>query len=179
MVLVAIIGPAWSRHPRLRDPDDWVRREILEAYAQGVSVMPVLKGRMTPRLDPADLADMPAELNRLANTQSVVLDTRDNRAGLARIGDELAGLVPTLGKADRAVREVPGPGATGNAANAVGGTAVQSRDTGGDAVTITGNHGPVHAGEGHIYDGTTRIAGDNHGGVSHHFGGPRGDEHDR
>lgn len=176
MALLAIIGPAWSRHPRLRGPDDWVRREILAAFAQGVSVIPVLKGRMTPRLDPADL---PTELNRLANTQSLVLDTRDNRAGLARIGDELADLVPTLSVTDRAVRKIPKSGTTDNAVGSANGTVFQSRDIDGDDVNIAGNHGPVHVGSGDIYDGRTRITGDNYGGISHHFGGSRRDEDKR
>src|SRR5690606_4848925 len=44
-VLLAVMGPGWARDPRLRKEDDWVRREILEAFAVGIPVIPVLKGR--------------------------------------------------------------------------------------------------------------------------------------
>jgi hypothetical protein len=62
---------------------------------------------------------------------------------------------------------------------------VQSHDITGDVGTvIKGNHGPVHAGKGDIYqdsqhfsgDGGTSIKGDNHGGIGHHFGGSHEDE---
>ena len=53
-VLVAVIGGEWPRYPQLRDKDDWVRREILEAYAYGVRIVPVLKGRK-PLLKAAEL----------------------------------------------------------------------------------------------------------------------------
>lgn len=178
MVLITIIGPGWCHHPGLADPNDWVRQEILEAYAQGLPVIPVLKGRMTPRLDAAEL---PAELDRLANSQSIVLDTRDNTAGLARIGDEVADLVPTLQAADRTTQETLEPGATPSTASDIVGAVSQSRDIGGSAVNVSGNHGPIqfHAGHGDINDGSTHITGNNHGQIGHQFGGSRGDEAQR
>jgi hypothetical protein len=49
VVLLAVMGPDWAHAPRLRDESDWVRREILEAYASKLTVIPVLKGRRTER----------------------------------------------------------------------------------------------------------------------------------
>lgn len=177
-VLIAIIGPDWCRDPRLHDPRDWVRREILEAYERGVSVLPVLKGRMTPRLDPAEL---PAELDRLANTNSLVLDTRDNQAALTRIGDEVADLVPSLRKTDRVAQSTTDSG-TANITGDAGGPVAQSYGTGGSSLNVSGNQGPVqfHAGHGDINDGSTHITGSNHGQIGHRFGGgPRDGEAQR
>jgi hypothetical protein len=49
-VLLAVVGPNWSRDTRLGDADDWVRREILTAFENANQVIPVLKGRKTDRL---------------------------------------------------------------------------------------------------------------------------------
>ena len=78
-VLLAIMGPDWPAAPQLRDADDWVRREILEAYASGGHVIPVLKGRKTDRLHPAVL---PPDMAWLAEVQSLRLDTHDSQADL-------------------------------------------------------------------------------------------------
>ncbi|XVV00173.1 TIR domain-containing protein [Actinosynnema sp. CA-248983] len=47
-VLLAVIGRAWADPAaggrRLRDPEDWVRREIEMAFESGVEVIPVLDG---------------------------------------------------------------------------------------------------------------------------------------
>jgi hypothetical protein len=184
-VLLAVMGADWPRYPQLRDENDWVRREILEAYTYGIRVIPVLKGRNTGRLNAADL---PAELARLADVQSLRLDMRDNGTDLARIGDELACLVPSLKEADRAAPRSPAPGTVHSSTGEVHGTVVQSHDITGDVGTvIKGNHGPVHAGKGDIYqdsqhfsgDGATYLKADNHGGIGHQFGGSRRDEDER
>jgi hypothetical protein len=157
-VLLAIVGKQWSSHPRLRDEDDWVRREILEAYACGVRVIPVLKGRETARLN---VALLPVELAKLAEAQSLRLDIRDSGADLARIGDTLADLVPSLKEADRGATLPPSaPGAVNNAAGEVHGPAIQGRDFTGDVGTvIKGIYGSVHTGKGDIYHGSQHFSG--------------------
>src|SRR5215203_4948130 len=94
-VFLAIIGPDWANFQvRLRDPEDWVRKEILEAFECAVPVIPVLDGRKTDRLNKADL---PAELASLAEIQSVPFDsTHDTEACLKRLGDLVAEMVPRL-----------------------------------------------------------------------------------
>ena len=47
-VLLAVVGPGWLTHPRLREADDWVRREILEP-----------RSRPTPRSSPCSRAGRP------------------------------------------------------------------------------------------------------------------------
>lgn len=181
-ILLAVMSADWARYPQLRDTNDWVRREILEAYAYAIRVIPVLKGRKTDRLDTADL---PTELARLADAQSLRLDTRDSGADLKQIGDKLADLVPSLKDADRAAPRSSDPGTVHSSASEVRGAVVQTRDIIGDVGTvIKGNHGTVHAGKGDINQetqyfsggGATYVKGDNHGGIRHHFGDSRKDE---
>ena len=183
-ILLAVMSADWARYPELRDENDWVRREILEAYACGIRVIPLLKGRKANRLNRADL---PKELEQLADAQSLRLDVRDNGADLKRIGDKLADLLPSLKEADRAAPRSPDPGTVHNSASQVHGTVVQARDITGDAGTaIKGNHGTVHSGKGNINQntqhfsgaGATYVKGDNHGGIGHHFGSD-GDEDER
>jgi hypothetical protein len=173
IVLLAVMGPDWSRFPQLHDENDWVRREILAAYAAGKHVIPVVKGRKTDRLNSADL---PTALARLADAQSLRLDIRDGDGDLARIGDVLADLVPVLRESDRAESRSEGGATVHNSAGEVRGAVVQGRDIAGDAGTVVkGARGPVHAGTGNIYqdsqhfsgDVAAYVEGDNHGGISH------------
>ncbi|RFS87372.1 toll/interleukin-1 receptor domain-containing protein [Actinomadura spongiicola] len=174
-VLLAVMGPGWAQDVRLREDGDWVRREILEAYASKVTVIPVLKGRKTERLKAADL---PIELARLADVQSLRLEPRDGEDDIRRIGDFLSELVPELRRADSQASPAPENVNVNNTASDIHGTAVQGRDIGGDVGTvIKGNAGSVHAGKGDINqntqhfsgDGATYVQGDNHGGVGHRF----------
>ncbi|MEU8271341.1 toll/interleukin-1 receptor domain-containing protein [Sphaerisporangium sp. NPDC049002] len=184
-VLLAVIGPQWSRHPALHDKDDWVRREILEAFACGVPVMPVLDGRRTERLNPADL---PEELAGLADLQSMPLDLQqDAEPGLTRIARRITEYVPSLKEADSTASPSPAPGSVSNSVGDVNGTAVQNRDVTGDVGNvIKGDRGSIHTGKGDINnnsprfsgDGATYVAGDNQGGIRHQFGGRRRNEDD-
>jgi hypothetical protein len=69
-VLLVLIGPDWLRpdeagHRLIDNPDDWVRKEILEALAADVLVVPVLIGDR-PRLQADELPD---ELKIIAQLQ--------------------------------------------------------------------------------------------------------------
>ncbi|MFI6517304.1 toll/interleukin-1 receptor domain-containing protein [Spirillospora sp. NPDC050679] len=164
-VLLAVIGPQWARHSRLREEDDWVRREILTAHELDIPVIPILKGREAPRLKAADL---PPELAWLADLQSLRLDMRDSITDLRRIGDELAVRIPALERADR---QAPTPANTSGAARNI----------------FNGNRGAVHTGTGDLNnnsnhftgDGATYIQGTNQGGVNHTFGRPSSARDDR
>ncbi|PJI99878.1 TIR domain-containing protein [Streptomyces sp. 2333.5] len=186
-LLLAVIGADWSNfQTRLRDPEDWVRKEILEAFACGLPVIPVLVGRTTERLKKDDLPD---ELARLAELQSVRLDTQNAEADLKRLGDLVAAMVPELHEFEHAEAPAPDPGSVSNSAGDIHGTAVQSRDFTGDVggTVIKGSTGPVHSGSGNIYqssphvsggrhysgDGMTNVEGDHHGDIRHQFVGPR------
>lgn len=193
-VLLAVVGPDWTNfRARLRDPEDWVRKEILEAFVCGIPVVPVLDGRRTNRLNKADLPD---ELARLADLQSIPFDTHDTETGLKRLGDLVTELVPALHDLDRDAASSPASTAVGNSIGDVTGTAVQSRDFTGDAggTVIKDSHGPVHTGRGGIYqnsrhvtgdrhfsgNGMTYFEGDHHGEIGHRFGEPdRREDDDR
>ncbi|CAM5297760.1 toll/interleukin-1 receptor domain-containing protein [Streptomyces abikoensis] len=190
-VLLAVIGSQWAAHPRLRNRDDWVRNEILEAFEIGVPVLPVLDGRTVDRLS-ADA--LPEELAHIADLQSLRLDHQNADADLARIGDTLADLVPELAAADSHVRErrdSTADGASSSVSGGTQGTVVQTRDFNGTVGTsFYGTQGPVNTGKGNQYvgsqhfsgpvsgDGATYVTGNVNGGINHRFGGKADREDD-
>ena len=97
-VLLAVIGPKWldvrdkSGLPKIKNEADWTRREILEAFADGVQVIPVLVGAVG-RLS-AD--DLPTELAQLARCQYMRFDRHNMEAEFSRLADTLVDLVPEL-----------------------------------------------------------------------------------
>ncbi|APE20462.1 MULTISPECIES: toll/interleukin-1 receptor domain-containing protein [Streptomyces] len=186
-VLLAVIGPSWVSHPGLREEDDWVRREILEAWHHGVRVIPVMSGRQMGRLDREAL---PPALRHLAELQSLRIASSSYHKDLEAIGDELALLISRLAERD-ARKESPAEEPT-NAPRASltgdnNGFSVQAGRVGDIGTVVTNPTGPVHTGTGnqqnHIVhqphltgDGSAYVAGDNHGGISHRFGRAGGDE---
>ncbi|MFJ5984582.1 toll/interleukin-1 receptor domain-containing protein [Lentzea sp. NPDC092896] len=97
-VLLALIGPRWVNAVdregvrRLDKPDDWVRREILEAFDCGLRVIPVLMDG----IDPLREADLPDALKRVARCQYLRIHHRSDDLDLPRLVDELVELVPEL-----------------------------------------------------------------------------------
>ncbi|MGW6935334.1 toll/interleukin-1 receptor domain-containing protein [Lentzea sp. NPDC054927] len=97
-VLLALIGPRWvgavdrEGVRRLDKPDDWVRREILEAFDCGLRVIPVLMDG----IDPLREADLPDALKRVARCQYLRIHHRSDDLDLPRLVDELVELVPEL-----------------------------------------------------------------------------------
>lgn len=103
-VLVAVIDPQWeyalsaTGSRALEDPDDWPRREILEALHHGTLVVPLLAERNERLCREA----LPPELEGLADLQSRHVYNRTVDADLTRLADELAVRVPQLAAADTA-----------------------------------------------------------------------------
>jgi hypothetical protein len=95
-VLLAVIGPRWLEargqggRRCIDDEADWTRREILEAFACDVTVVPVLLGGR-PRLAPDDL---PESLRPLTKCQYLRFDHRNDELDLTRIIDHLTGFLP-------------------------------------------------------------------------------------
>ncbi|GAA3782021.1 hypothetical protein GCM10022403_015720 [Streptomyces coacervatus] len=149
-VLLAVIGPGWAASPALRNEEDWVRREILEAFDCGIPVIPILSGRRMERLRGEDL---PAPLAQLAEIQSLRYDNQNAPVDLDRIVAELVELVPELAPSGQRERgaAVSQPGSVHN--EVTGGTqgpVFQGRDFTGDVggTVIKNNSGPIHAGKG-------------------------------
>lgn len=98
--LLAVIGPRWlaatgaDGRPRLAEPDDWVRREIAEAFQHRVRVVPVLLDAELPTEQ-----DLPAEIGRLARCQYVRIHHRDAEYGVRRLIIELTESVAGLAAA--------------------------------------------------------------------------------
>src|SRR5262249_56510638 len=85
-VVLAVIGTHWltaagpDEKRRLDDPADWIRRELAEAFAAGVRVIPVL----TDEAEMPTEADLSADLVPLARCQCRRLGHPDGRPGRAR-----------------------------------------------------------------------------------------------
>lgn len=78
LVLTALIGKQWltvtgeSGHPRLFEPDDYVRREIAMAFRDGIRVIPVLvDGAQKPQMH-----ELPEDISPLAFRQEVAIRSR-------------------------------------------------------------------------------------------------------
>ncbi|AXB44620.1 SAVED domain-containing protein [Amycolatopsis albispora] len=94
-VLLSLIGARWlTGEPGSRaidHPDDWVRREILEAWEHGVPVVPVL-------FEGARLSaeELPAELVGLTKLQYFEIRARRQRHDIAGLAERLAREIPGL-----------------------------------------------------------------------------------
>ncbi|MGH3854646.1 MAG: toll/interleukin-1 receptor domain-containing protein [Pseudonocardiaceae bacterium] len=175
-VLLAVIGSRWltavdkQGRSRLGNEDDWIRREILEAFDHGVAVIPVLVGRRQPRLDPSDL---PPDLAGLAGLQSCLLDTHSSERDLRWLGDVIVKLVPSLVDNDQ-----PGEpsGSDDGPASATLRAGDYARQRGGGTSTVVNNaQGSVNTGSGNQFtgDGVNYVEGDNKGGIRQSFGSAR------
>ncbi|MFH8580017.1 toll/interleukin-1 receptor domain-containing protein [Streptomyces zaomyceticus] len=184
-VLLAVIGPSWLSHPGLRQEDDWVRREILEAWHYGVRVVPVLSGRQAGRLDREVL---PPALRHLAELQSLRIASSSYDKDLESIGNELSRLSPRLSDRDARTQQASADQPTAPHNSLTGdnsGFSVQAGRVGDIGTVVTNPTGPVNTGSGSQHnqthrpnlsgDGSAYIAGDNHGGISHRFGNAGGD----
>lgn len=96
-VLLAVIADRWlegvvGQRP-IDDPDDWVRREILEALGHGVPVVPVLfSGAKLP------VERLPAELAVLSKLQHFEIRSRWQRHDINNLADHLnRRLAPSYG----------------------------------------------------------------------------------
>ena len=146
-VVLAFMGQNWPHDRRLHDEDDFVRREIMAAHGAEIPVIPVHLDRLAPRLSAREL---PAELGWLAEVNSLRLDVKDYESGVARIGDDLVGLVPALRAAGQSR-----PGR-----DAVGATRYTARDRAqvgvmGSDATVNGG---IHFGDPNPQSATTASA---------------------
>ncbi|EPH46220.1 TIR domain-containing protein [Streptomyces aurantiacus] len=182
-VLLVLIDEQWLDAPdprrpgrrALTNPQDWVRREIEEAFDSGVLVVPLLAGRRLEQLAPHRL---PKSIAQLAVCQYARIQSRTFATDLAGLADRLVQQVPGLAVMDRQGAERD---AASEALPAVhndhqsGGIG----HVGGSVGTFVGeSHSPLHSGSGDMVthhhengDGTTHFTGDNRGSsVSHQFG---------
>ncbi|MFH8369253.1 toll/interleukin-1 receptor domain-containing protein [Streptomyces sp. NPDC018031] len=168
-VLLAVIGARWLEartadgRAALDEPDDWTRREILEAFETGAIVIPLLVGRTEPLRPEA----LPAALGELADCQYRRFDHRNAAADLDRLATDLALLVPELADiADTQGREAPTerggnrvPAGDQGDQTRVPSQVIKHRQRGGigslngdfSGTFISESQGPVHTGSGHVY----------------------------
>src|SRR5262249_34053731 len=99
-VLVVVIGPRWlglagaGGRRRIDDPQDWIRREILEAFTHGLRVIPVLTDDIAL---PAE-ADLPADMAGLSRRRYVPLRHRYTSVDLAFLVERITETDPELAK---------------------------------------------------------------------------------
>ncbi|WP_165960880.1 TIR domain-containing protein [Actinocrispum wychmicini] len=93
--LVAVIGRRWLEHGRIQKPDDWVRRELAEAFRLKIPVIPVLLNA-----DRLTAGDLPPDIAPLAKCQYIRLDHRNHHNDLARLTAELFTRVQELAADD-------------------------------------------------------------------------------
>ncbi|QDQ10426.1 TIR domain-containing protein [Streptomyces spectabilis] len=181
-VLLVIVDEHWLDAPdpkrpgrrALVDPQDWVRREIEEAFDSGVLVVPVLAARKLEQLNPHLL---PKTIAQLAVCQYARVQLRTFATDLVSLGDRLVQQVPGLAALDR--QEPTQSGGEPDEHTSVhnkrqsGGIG----HVGGSVGTFVGeSHSPMHTGSGDMVnnnhengDGTTYYTGDN-GTVRQRFG---------
>ncbi len=106
--LLAVIGPHWltatdlSGQRRIDNPQDWIRRELVEAFAAGTRVIPVLIDEATlPAVD-----QLPADIAALAGRQFRRLRHRDADMDLNRITTEVISADPFLADVARRRAEI-------------------------------------------------------------------------
>ena len=105
-VVLAVVGPNWlttgtDGRRAIDEPGDWIRRELVEAFAAGVQVIPVL----TDGAEPPDSADLPDDIAALGRCQARHLRRREPSKDLDRLASDLAALIPELASAERAIAE--------------------------------------------------------------------------
>jgi hypothetical protein len=134
-VLVAVIGPNWLTAKTrggldITHEDDWVRKELAEAFTHQVKVIPVL-------VDDAQLprqADLPDAIADLARCQAIRLDLVHSAGPLQRLADAIGA------PSGRPAAQAPHSPSSGGGTTVTGTATV----TGDRNTTITG----VHIGDG-------------------------------
>jgi TIR domain len=106
-VLLVVIGPRWLNlvnevgERRIDNPADWVRREIAEALAHRLRVIPVLLDGMT--LPVAE--ELPQDIAGLSRRQYVVLRRRHTNVDLADLVERIIQVEPELARAASVLHE--------------------------------------------------------------------------
>jgi len=97
-VLLAVVGPRWlsavgaGGERRIDAPQDWIRRELAEAFAFAATVIPVLTDGAEMPLEP----DLPADIAAFARCQYRRLRHHDAIADLDRLCGDLVAVDPDL-----------------------------------------------------------------------------------
>jgi len=131
---LTLTTPAGGR--RIDDPADWIHREITEAFAAGVRVIPVLVGdAMHPLED-----ELPAGIRALARCQGVRVRRKRTRLDIGALVHQLREVEPALGTSSSRASD---SAATGTSAPGSRGVNITGGVRGNGGITIgaaTGDH---------------------------------------
>jgi len=110
-VLLVVMGPRWLNlvnevgERRIDNPTDWVRREIAEALAHGLRVIPVLlDSTMLPVAE-----ELPDDIAGLSRRQYVPLRRRHTNLDLADLVERIIQVEPDLARAAGVLRKSQEP----------------------------------------------------------------------
>ena len=109
-ILLSVIGPRWltvadgGGRPRIEDSEDWIRRELAEAFAAGATVIPVLTDGAAMPVE----TELPADIAALGRRQYRRLRYREATMDLARICADLVAADPALAAPPRYPSLEPG-----------------------------------------------------------------------
>ncbi|MCA1603968.1 MAG: toll/interleukin-1 receptor domain-containing protein [Acidobacteria bacterium] len=110
-VLLVVIGQRWltatddAGRRRIDSPEDWVRRELVEAFAHGLRVIPILtEGANIP----AEL-ELPVDIAALHRRQALRVHHRSTSHDLTHIVEELTRLAPELAMAAQQRQQIKIP----------------------------------------------------------------------
>jgi tetratricopeptide (TPR) repeat protein len=97
-VLLVVIGPRWltatdqAGRRRIDSPEDWVHREIVEAFRCGLRVIPVLTDDVVIPKE----SELPGDMAQLGRCQYRRLHHRNTMYDLAQLADTLVAIDPEL-----------------------------------------------------------------------------------
>ncbi|WP_166664278.1 toll/interleukin-1 receptor domain-containing protein [Actinophytocola oryzae] len=151
-LVLAVIGPDWltatdgEGRRAIDSPGDWIRRELAEAFAAGVRVIPVLVDDAilpTAEVLPRDIAELGRCQARHLRRREFVKDLERLAADLVAIDPELAGIeARRRPRSGASLIASTGSGTTIQAAGDIGGrTNVRCEKAAGPAPTMTASTG--------------------------------------
>lgn len=101
-VMLVLIGPGWFGKPdaqgrrKIDDPNDFVHRELVEAFEHDLRVVPVLMG-----VDRLAAADLPSALQQLAAVQDRTVRAQESAADVSSLIASLVEFLPNSSKEDQ------------------------------------------------------------------------------
>lgn len=107
-VMLVVIGPGWTGRSathgqrQIDDPNDFIHRELVEAFNHGVQVVPILIE--VPRLQPTDL---PADLQFLTKRQDRTIRMRESAADVTSLIAALSETLPDFAAPQHSQKTTP------------------------------------------------------------------------
>lgn len=121
LAMLVLIGPGWfgdtdqQGERKIDDPNDFVRRELVEAFRHDVRVIPVLLG-----VEPLTPESLPDDVRPLAERQYRIVRKRESEQDVAALITTLAEMFPGLTASSRDTAGSPSPLITAHSIGKIG-----------------------------------------------------------